>query len=450
MRTFLRSLASILIVLLMDTLYTEVEAQQVYVNECAIRSGNGSRADPFNRLSRAVMQAAAGSTLLIQYGSYAETLTIQKPLTLTASGGGIQIGEYYVGRQETCIPIDPLAFGLDFQFSFNCGSPAGVRAEIYYPAATAEGSSVACEKPFPLVLYAHGKRFASRIFHLCDPAEDPGPIDEDYRQLSGILEPLAAIGVVVISVDLTSASFDDFVSKAGIILNALAFVQNENGRSGSLLGGAVDLRRVGFAGHSSGGGATILAAACLRKSEFSDERLNAICSPVNGLHLDALRPAAMALLAPGLDSMFLPIVPRVEAPTLIVYGTSDTQQVGESPLDVYGLASQPKHLLVVTGANHYGYTDRICIASPNDNPSTVGGSIGLEARVRQQQTARNYVRVFFSGTLIGNEALLDYILQQGSQQCGNTGDPPACGNPRRLFQDLTRLNVSVKVCSCAP
>lgn len=114
------------------------------------------------------------------------------------------------------------------------------------------------------------------------------------------------------------------------------------------------------------------------------------------------------------------------------------------------MANPPKHLVVVTGANHYGYTDGICIALPCDNPSQVGGATGQEAHARQQRTARNYVRAFFSSYLRGDATELDYLLQQSGQQCNNPGNPPACGSPRRRLDELDRLNVAVSVCSCLP
>src|SRR5262249_45297709 len=162
------------------------------------------------------------------------------------------------------------------------------------------------------------------------------------------------------------------------ILNTLAFARDENARSGSRLAGAVDMSRVGLAGHSTGGGAAIEAANCLQGN----------CLP--RLNLGGIRAAALGLVAPGsfTASSFTPF----HAPILVIYGTRDSQQVVDQPIDIYGFANQPKHLVVVIGANHFGYTDGICLAPPNDNPSEVGGVTGQEAQARQQHTARNYVR----------------------------------------------------------
>jgi nitrous oxidase accessory protein NosD len=83
------------------------QAQTVYVNGCAAGPGNGSLSNPYNTLTRAVDLAPPGSPLVVQSGSYPERLTIEKKLTITASGGPVLIGQYYVGTQEICIPISP-------------------------------------------------------------------------------------------------------------------------------------------------------------------------------------------------------------------------------------------------------------------------------------------------------------------------------------------------------
>jgi hypothetical protein len=152
----------------------------------------------------------------------------------------------------------------------------------------------------------------------------------------------------------------------------------------------------------------------------------------------------VGLLAPAYEG-----VSASPFPMLVIYGTNDTpNQVGDGPLKVYGHANAPKHLVVLTGANHFGYTDSICIAPPNDNASTVGGATGLEAQRRQQRAAGDYLDAFFSVYLRGDMAKLGYLMQQGGDQCGYPGNPPACGSPARRFSDLDFLNVVVSVCSC--
>jgi hypothetical protein len=106
-------------------------------------------------------------------------------------------------------------------------------------------------------------------------------------------------------------------------------------------------------------------------------------------------------------------------------------------------------LVVVEGANHFGYTDGICLAD-DDHASTVGGLDGPAAQQLQQLTARRNIRAFFSTYLLGDSAQLDYLVQESGEQCGHPGNPPACGIPKRHFEDLENLGVNIRVCSCVP
>ncbi|HEV8524407.1 MAG TPA: hypothetical protein VGQ71_07890 [Terriglobales bacterium] len=429
---FKRAISMLILVLLTRLVFVPLLGQQVYVSSCATSAGTGSSSSPYNTLSRAVTAAPPGSTLVIAGGSYPDAITIQKNLALTASGGRVLVGGQFVGTQEICVPItdDSCAwsFPLDPSAVFCSENPLGARAKLYYPAAGPGNAPVACGGPFPLIVYAHG----NRNYPSCDGSTSAPPQD-DYRQADGILSPLAAAGFIVISVDVSWFRWGGAVEKATIILNALAFARDENARSGSRLKGAVDMGRVGLAGHSTGGTAAVGAANYLREQ---------FCAA--SLDLGEVRAAALALLAPG----FTGAMPF--APALVIHGTTDTGQVGDGPLKTYEGATGPKHLVVVTGANHYGYTDALCVAPPDDGLCEVGGVAGQDARRRQQRTAGNYVEAFFSYYLRGATTKRDYLLQQSGEQCGHPGDPPTCGSPRRRFEDLNSLNVEVNICSCPP
>ncbi|MBI3951709.1 MAG: hypothetical protein HY314_14770, partial [Acidobacteria bacterium] len=358
MRFFPRSILSALALVLLASLIpgAQSQAQTVYVNRCTAGSGDGSPSNPYNTLTRAVDLAPPGSTLVVQGGSYPERLTIgqlsnQKNLTITAQRGPALIGGYFVGIQENiCVPVTRReGTPFDPNSPANCaGNPPGARAKLYYPAAAPGDAPVACGGPFPLIVYAHARRFID--YPLCDWSQPGPPVDQDYRQLDGILTRLAAAGIIVVSVDVSWSG--DALTERSFMVDALAYARDENARPGSRLQGAVNLVRVGLMGHSTGGEAAIRAAACL----------NGRCPPE--LRLADVRVSAVALLAPGFEAddphESLDVM-GMNAPVLIIYGTKDTQQVHDDPLKVYGMAGRPKHLVIVTGANHYGYTDGICI-----------------------------------------------------------------------------------------
>jgi hypothetical protein len=391
-----------------------------------------------------VEQAVPGSIIVLQGGSYPERLTIgqlsnQKNLTITAQRGPALIGGYFVGMQENiCVPVTQRE-GTPFNPNSpaNCagaGTPPGVHAKLYYPGTAPSDAPVSCGGPFPLIVYAHAVRFQA----LCDWSH-PGPANEDYRHVEGLLTRLAAAGIIVISVDVSWAG--DNITEASVMVDALAYALNEDARPGSRLQGAVASFQVGLMGHSTGGAAAIHAAACL----------NSRCPPQ--LRLAGVRVGAVGLLAPGFEGgpHDAADVRGMNAPVLVIHGTKESdQQVGNGPLTIYEMANSPKYLVVVAGANHYGYTDGICIAPPYDNPSQVGGVTGPEAHRRQQQAAGDYLEAFFSAYLLGDASKLDYLRQQGGQQCNNPGNPPSCGTPVRRFVDLDALNVVVSVCSCFP
>ncbi|HVR36359.1 MAG TPA: hypothetical protein VMS21_10975 [Methylomirabilota bacterium] len=413
--------------------WTLTAAGAVHVDACASGFGNGSHLFPYKTLTQAVAEAAAGSNLSVQSAAYPERLTITKNLKLEASGGRVLIGTHAVKTAEICVPVMDHE-QLPLEDPISCGSdPIGVHAKLYYPAVGPDGLSMACAGPFPLIVYAHGRRASYQA--LCD-GSNPGPVHEDYREADGILTWLAAAGIIVISVDVSAGPTP--IEKASIMMNTVSYACAESARRGSLLQGAVDPQRIGLLGHSQGGAAAIRAAACLNGNSATS------------LDLPKVDVLAVGLLAPALWQVESD-VDGVGGAALVIYGTNDEHplQVGDDPLEVYGSLAPPKHLVVVEGANHFGYTDGICLAD-DDYASTVGGLDGPAAQQLQQLTARRNIRAFFSSYLLGDSAQLDYLVQESGEQCGHPGNPPACGIPKRHFEDLENLGVNIRVCSCVP
>jgi dienelactone hydrolase len=411
------------------------QAETFYVDVCAPGPGTGSQANPFNTLERAVAAAAAtagSDNTIMKGGVYPETLTIDTAVTITATDGSALIGtgKYNVGWYD-----EPNLSFTKYGESPPDDTVYTTAARVYYPIACEGG-----EENFPVVVYAHGRAFSER--DICD-GWNTGPPSGDYTQLSGILNRLAASGIIAISFDWITPSSDthrDDLYIDGLFQGSIDYLSEQNQTSGSVLEGIVDIQRVGLSGHSTGG-----YHAWYMASELPDIK-------------------AVGLIAPG-----IPIrTTYSSSPLLVIHGTNDhPAQVGTQPLGIYCMSNGPKHLVTVSGANHFGYTDGICLdpegsmnlsspctqwersqdpwciqpASPGkDNPSFVGGltqSESHEAHARQQRTAGNYLLAFFSYYLrtdppYDDDDVPGYLVQETGEQCGHLNDELQCRGVKEL------------------
>ncbi len=416
-------------------------AETLFVDACLPESIPESNS--YHTLTLAVANASAGDDIKVQGGVYPESLVIDKRLTITAPGGTALIGEKYTYDVGT---IDVMFPQLVEVCWFGGQDPLPIDARVYYPARC--DTLLGGGGPFPTVVYIHG--FRDPDWELCggDDWPDPGPVNWDYRQAEGIIGPLVASGHIVMSFDASCSGYSG-VKRGELALNALAYLRNQN-EPGGILEGVVDLTRVGFMGHSLGGGGSVYAATQIDDPLFAT------------LKLDTVQVKAVALIAPdftGTDGLKSELI----EPVLIIYGTADkfcdgfpTSHFTEPYNDVN---SANKHLLAITGANHFGYTDGLCVLGKPyfdvDPPSTVGGATGPEAHARQQQTAGNYIHAFFSHYLQGVSGKIEYLVQEGEQQCiAESVDgiciehPTNSGQPLLPFDDLVALDVEVSICSC--
>lgn len=436
-RASLRSGALLLASLVLAAM---ADAGTLFVDGCAQGPGNGSAANPFSSLSAAVAAAAPGDVIVLQNGVYPETPVVGKDVTIISAGGSALVGAgYFVGTQEVCVPV----CGVGMNPSGSPGNPCGtgscaqVHAKIYYPSLTPSGSAVACGGPFPAVVFSHGHRNASWALSAWS---SPGATHDDYLQADGLLEPLARAGFIGISVDTSWGTFSG-QDKGVILLAAIAYLRDQHLSSGALLGGAVDLNRVALAGHSMGGTAAAWAA-----SRFDDS----LVSPLPPGSVDI---AAMVLIAPGFGVVegfqFQGQFPE-DIPALVFIGSNEHPfQVADTPVDLYSTLDAPKHLVVIEGANHFGFSDGISLdpADGKDNPSEVGGLTGPAAEALQQLTASKYIGAFLSAYLCGETGQLSHLTQVGAGTCSPSSILSA-GAPQAQFGELQSAGVGVTVCSC--
>jgi hypothetical protein len=145
----------------------------------------------------------------------------------------------------------------------------------------------------------------------------------------------------------------------------------------------VDLSRVIFVGHSTGGGAATQAGRNLSR-------------------LVSFRSIAYGLIAP---------IPQSTAEDvrnlLVLGGTQDTLQ-GADPKDAYSTATSPKTIVTISGANHFGYTD-LCDDSNKCQPYGVGDPPGTISRANQQLAGASYLAALVRYRAQNDETALPYL-----------------------------------------
>jgi hypothetical protein len=285
-----------------------------------------------------------------------------------------------VGADVTFLGSTSGQDGMEFTFP----RPAQNVGIVFYPATVdGDGAPVAAGGPFPLIVFGHGKRFPFPVFYggtVCAGA--PTDITQDFRQFFGILAHVASWGFVIVSPDvfwLTNAGEDD---RALVLRDAISYMLAENTRAGSPFQSQIDGNNLGVGGHSSSGLAAILLS-------------------ISG----TLAIKALGLVAPaaaGLD--FTGFAPN--PPVLVVHGTKEPPGgggpgVGNGPLNVYAAAGPNKYLVTIGGANHFGYTDELCLVA--DGEATI-------SQADQQKIARAYVTAFFRRYLQGALEVDDYLV----------------------------------------
>lgn len=317
--------------------------------------------------------------LLCTASPFSPTFTVGQPPEWPLGDGPFKAGF----REVTDVPVSPdVAFissqtGVGGQ-TYTFQRPAQNAAIIFYPA-TAEGVGVpfAAGGPFPLLVFGHAKRVPWS--HACPGA--PTDTTQDFRQLSGILAHLARWGFVTIAPDLSWLAVAGVPDWQFVLKDAVSYMLTENLRAGSPFNGKIKTTGLGAMGHSTGG----LAATFLGTSG---------AFPIEALGLIA--PAATTMGDVAQIGTFAP------KPVLVLHGTQDAgpYSADGQPLNIYAAAAAKKHLVTIDGANHFGYTDGLCIQE--DGAATI-------SQANQQRIAKAYLTAFFRRYLRGATEVDDYL-----------------------------------------
>lgn len=312
---------------------------------------------------------------------YSSSITVGQPEEWPLGPGPFKAGFRLVAD----VPVSPDVSFQDHSVLCNGGGqvdffrPATNKAVIFYPATVdGQDTAVAAGGPFPILVFAHGRRqpLCSLAWEPCPGA--PSDTGDDFRQLSGILSHLARWGFVSIAADLSWLADTFGIDSWTLVLSdAATYIVAEHTRAGSPLEGKLQIAAISLLGHSTGGFAAIELAT-------------------SGL----LSVDALGLLAPagGADS----VVKFAPKPILVVHGTQDTGSFGDGgqSVNVYAAAGPAKHIVTIDGANHFGFTDGLCILK--DPPATIG-------QADQQKIAKAYLTAFFRRYVQDAVEVEDYL-----------------------------------------
>jgi hypothetical protein len=362
-------------------------------------------------LSRRTFLAVSGlSTATLLGGCAAYTIpTSRLAPTATPNRSPLLTGPYQVNR--VILGEDPGTKGMPQPFapggllpiseSGFAALPKSVHAAVYYPHTEQFPTDTPLSisgGPFPVLLYAHA--FRGDLFSNVGAA----PATRDFTSVEAILQHVASYGCIAVAPDLswltdqwTSVTQETFTERGVVLVNYYAYLASLNS---TLFANQLDVSRVVLVGHSTGGGGVTYAGRAI--SGFS--------------HPKSL---AYGLIAPELGGNSGPDIGNL----LVLGGTLDIDQDAE-PGTAYSVGGTPKTLVMIPGANHFGYTD-IC---PSDNSCDSIGLLdenGTISRSAQQQTAAAYLAALVRYYAHGDATFRPYLsgeqMVEGLDTLGVTG-----------------------------
>ncbi len=227
-------------------------------------------------------------------------------------------------------------------------------ARLYYPA-TASGENTpydAGAAPYPAVSFGHGY-LTSRAYY------------------QSTLRQLATWGYFVIATESGMELFPSHSAYAGDLLHCLSYLEDANADPASWLSGQVDVAHFGLAGHSMGGGASILAAA-------RDARVVAVAN----LAAAETTPSAEAAM------------PDVHAAVRLIVGSDDGIVSPATTRAMFDNGLAPRQFASIQGGSHCGFLDV-------DNLFCDSGSM---SRTDQLARTRRLLTEFFNLYLRGDAA----------------------------------------------
>jgi dienelactone hydrolase len=214
------------------------------------------------------------------------------------------------------------------------------------------------------------------------------------------LEHLASHGYLVIAPEsYMTFLFPSHQGFAEDFRYSLDFLESENANPASWLFGQVDTAHFGMAGHSMGGGSSILAAA-------ADSRVRALIT----LAAAETTPSAIAQM------------PNISAPVRLITGDQDDIVDWQTNTQaMYNMSRPPRQLLLIQGGCHCGFLD-------NNIPFCDSGSL---PRAEQLEITRREMVTFF-----------DLYLKPDSGPWREVWGPEQADDPQIVLQSDPGIDLS--------
>jgi hypothetical protein len=357
---------------------------------------------PEQNLSRRTFLAATGlgaTALLCAANSAIRESPFVSPSASphNANNSSFVHGPYHVGQvilgetPGTAAMVQPFTPG---QVSGGAGNPpTGVLAAVYYPSnpdppnlrdhrVPTPNPLQLVSGPFPLLLYAHAYRGS--------PYDGNGshPAARDFISVGAVLSYVASFGCICVAPDLSWLPYDDNAA-AGVSLRAVllagyySFLANHNA---TLFAQQLDLSRLILVGHSHGATSVTQTGRILLSG--------ATPSPFQSLAYGLIAPEEGGGAGPDIRDL------------LVLGGALDHDQDAD-PGAGYRAAGTPKTLVMIPGANHFGYTD-IC-APDNTCASILLDENGTISRDLQQQIAAEYLGAMVRFYALHDETMRPYL-----------------------------------------
>jgi hypothetical protein len=267
------------------------------------------------------------------------------------------------------------------------GLPAQVLAAVYYPYANGEDSTQpapspnplrVAKGPFPVLLYAHAYRGGA----FTDAGSHPA--SRDFTSVEAMLRYVASWGCVCVAPDLSwiEREYVTFNSRAVVLGNYYTYLADV--LNGTLFAKQLDFSRMVLVGHSKGAAGATNTGRVI--SGFGHQ----------------FKSLSYCLIAPesGGES-------GADLQNLLVLGGGRDIDQGASPEFAFTAGGIPKTLVMIPGANHFGYTD-IC---PPDN--SCGRQLfdqnGAISRADQHQVGAEYLAVLVRFYALGETNLVSLL-----------------------------------------